>query len=760
MSALDRLFEAFFKYPLSTFGAGSFRFLPSWPFWIAVASLVLVGGPALVAYWRQERRRRPIVIALRTAALLLVLFCLARPSLVLSIVVPQESFVGVLLDDSASMGINDSDSSRATRMGKVLSPEGADLLGKLGERFKVRQFSFARELRRVSGPQELLFAGNASHLGAALGRAADELAAVPLAGLVVLTDGADNSTSSLDEAILDLKASGVPVYSVGFGRERYERDVQVSRVEAPLRVLEGTSLVVEVTVEQDGFAGESVDLEVMDEGRIVSTETVRFPNTGEAVVTRVSFLATEPGAREFQFRVLPKNGEAVLDNNRRMALIQVDEAREKILYFEGEPRWELKFLRRAVKADENLQLVVLQRTAENRFLRFELDDADELAGGFPVTREELFKYRGLILGSVEASFFTHDQLRMIADFASQRGGGFLMLGGPHSFSEGDWAGTPVADMLPVVLGPSANDEGEPFHTFLDIELTPWGKAHPALRLAEGEEASLELWARLPTVSTFNPVTRLKPGATSLIGATGEGIPGEQVVLAFQRYGRGRSLAWTVQDSWKWQMHADVPVEDMTHETFWRQMLRWLVSYVPSTVEARTDVDIVEPDAPVEIVAEIHDDSFLEINNAQVAAVVTSSSGEQEQVILDWVVEKDGEYRGSFRAGEEGLYRIDVDARAGDRFIGETQIFVKAADHHGEVFDAELRAESLERLSSETGGRYYPPDQASRLVDDMALNQEGSTLLERRELWDMPLVLLFLTLLLVGEWGLRRRAGMA
>ena len=121
----------------------------------------------------------------------------------------------------------------------------------------------------------------------------------------------------------------------------------------------------------------------------------------------------------------------VTQNNARDVLVVVEDRKEKILYFEGEPRFEVKFIRRAVADDENLQLVVLQRTAENKFLRIQVEDADDLLGGFPKTREELFQYRGLILGSIEASYFTPDQLRMIADFVNQRGGGLMMLGGPQ-----------------------------------------------------------------------------------------------------------------------------------------------------------------------------------------------------------------------------------------------------------------------------------------------------------------------------------------
>ena len=76
------------------------------------------------------------------------------------------------------------------------------------------------------------------------------------------------------------------------------------------------------------------------------------------------------------------------------------------------------------------QVVTLQRTADNKFMRLlDVDNPEQLAAGFPKTREELFAYRGLILGSIEAGAFTGDQLRMIAEFVERRGGGLLMLGG-------------------------------------------------------------------------------------------------------------------------------------------------------------------------------------------------------------------------------------------------------------------------------------------------------------------------------------------
>src|SRR5262249_53995863 len=159
--------------------------------------------------------------------------------------------------------------------------------------------------------------------------------------------------------------------------------------------------------------------------------------------------------------------------------------------FEGEARFEPKFLRRAVEDDKNLQVVTLQRTAKNKYLRLDVDDAEELAAGFPKTREELYAYRGLILGRVEASFFRGDRVRMLAASASVRGGGLLMLGGAPSFGEGGYAGPPLAEALPVVVEPPAQPQPEAHFANLKIELTPFGATHAVTQLAPTEDKSAE-----------------------------------------------------------------------------------------------------------------------------------------------------------------------------------------------------------------------------------------------------------------------------
>jgi len=339
--------------------------------------------------------------------------------------------------------------------------------------------------------------------------------------------------------------------------------------------------VVDVVVSQTGYAGQTVPMTVEDDGRIVSTQDVTLPDDGESATVKVRFQANEAGARLFSFKIPAQPGEQVTQNNARDTLIQVNDGIEKVLYYEGEPRPEQKFVTRAIEGDRNLQVVTLTRTAENKYYRQNVSSGDEVVGGFPKTREELFPYRALILGSVEAASFTPDQLRMIADYVNKRGGSLLMLGGRRSFGEGGWAGTPVGEVLPVTLD-AANAK---YFSELSVRPTRAGLTFPVTQIAGDEKSSAAKWDTMPVVTTVNPVHLVKPGATILLNAA-DNRKQEQIVLAYQRYGRGKAVAMPIQDAWAWKMDAKMPVNDTTHQMFWRRLVRWLVDGVPAWSPAK------------------------------------------------------------------------------------------------------------------------------------------------------------------------------
>jgi hypothetical protein len=773
---LDGLFHFLFKYRPTEFANGDLAF--GAPFSVVV--LLLAGAaiaiPAVLSYasvrGRATRRDRWVLGTLRVAALAVLVVCLFRPMLLLSAAVPQRNYVGVLVDDSRSMRIADRDAKpRSDWIEHAFGGPDSSLLKALRKKFIVRMFRFSSATQRIDSAAEVTFDGGETHVGTAIEQARQELDGVPLSGLVVLSDGADNSRAPISDELLSLRAKSVPIFAVGLGAAKFEKDIEIKRVEAAHSVLKGGALVADLLVKQHGYAGQKVPLVVEDAGRIVSRDSITLPADDDVSPVRVTVVANDAGPRQFTFRIPPQPGEQVEQNNSQQALVDVRAGREKILYIEGVPRDEMKFIRRAVDADSNIQVVVLQRTAENKFLRLGVDGPDELASGFPKTRAELFRYRAIILGTVEASFFTHDQLAMLADFVNVRGGGLLMLGGRRSFAEGGYAGTPLADVMPIVVTGNAVPDSLTFYGELKVALTPPGVSHAVAQVAATPGQSQLRWKTLRPVSSVNHIREVKPGAVILITGSLEsggraGEPGaplrsyEQPVLVYQRYGRGLSVAFPIQDSWHWQMDPTTADDDPTFQRFWRQMLRWLTTDTPNRVVVSMPTDQVNPRNPVAIRAAVVDSIFVARNDAKVVAHLTSDDGTTRDLPLDWAIDRDGEYRGTFTPDKPGVYTVRVDAAIPNGGNSGDTAYVRVADLNTEYFDAEMREPLLKRMATETGGRFYTPATAGTLADDVALSKHGVTIVNQMDLWDMPAIFLLLVALVTAEWSYRKARGLA
>ena len=763
---MDRLVELLFKYRPFAFAKGTLAFASPIPIWV----LMVVAGGAIglgaYAYTRHagglRARDRVALTLLRAASIAVVAFALARPVLVLSTSITQRNVVGIVVDDSRSMQLRDDDGrARADVVSRLVGGADSSLYRALASEYQLRVFRLSGGGRLVDA-STVRYEGTRTRLVSSLMRVEDDLTGVPTAGLILLSDGADNSseTSGVNttaEQLLSLRSRGVPVYTVGIGRERFDRDIEVSRVEAPGVVLRDASLIVEVVLVQRGFGGSRVPIVVEDSGRIVGTVSVLLPRDGEAVVARIRVPATETGARLLRVKVAVQPGERVSENNERRTLVVVRDRREKILYLEGEPRFELKFLRRAVEADGNIQLVTLLRSSKDKFLRLGVDDSLELATGFPRTREELFSYRAVVLGSIEAAFFTSDQLRMLGDFVGERGGGLLMLGGRDALGEGGYGGTAVSDALPFDLLGVVGES--PVTSAVHASPSAAGYGHAALQLATSDSLSRARWAALPTLTTVNRLGRAKPGATVLMTGVGEDGTTARPLLASQRFGLGRTVVFGVQDSWLWQMDASIAVDDMTHETFWRQMLRWLVSDVPDRVEAALPNESGVGEG-IPLGALVSDSGFLKVNGAAVTGTMTAPNGLTEDVSFEWTVDRDGEYRTTFVPDQLGVHALQLRAIVGSDTVRGEPAYVRVAQSTAEFFGAEMRPSLLRQIAEETGGRYYPADKALDVAKDLVYSASGATVVEKKDLWDMPAVLLLLLAALGAEWVLRRRRGLA
>ena len=395
------MYEFFFKYSAYVFEQGEFVLAAGWPARIAALVLGALAVPVVLGYLgvraKSSRLDRGVLTAVRLGVLALVIFLLLQPSLVVETAVPQENFVGIVIDDSRSMRITDHGGEgvapRSDFIAETFGDPESELMEALAERFKLRFFRFSDSTERLESIEHLVYAGDRTRIGPALDFAHQELAAVPLSGLVVVTDGADNSIEGLSAALQSLRANAVPVFPVGIGAERFDRDIEVASVEAPRVVLAGSQIAADVVIEHKGFEGATVLLLVEGPEGVVGTQEIELPRQGDSTVAKAQFTATRQGPSLYSFRIAAQTGEMVRDNNQQDVLIVVQDRKDKVLYIEGSPNDRVGFLRGfAIDADPNLLMGVFMRMAENKFYRAGFEDPEELAGGFPTTREELFQY--------------------------------------------------------------------------------------------------------------------------------------------------------------------------------------------------------------------------------------------------------------------------------------------------------------------------------------------------------------------------------
>ena len=754
------MFEFFFRYPIPVFTKGKYVLLGSWPGWVLV--LLLVVSAAVLGWltWRRLPEAAPrvknwrawAIWAMETAVACILLLLLWEPAISVAELKSQQNIIAVLLDDSRSMGIADAGhDGHVAREAAATEALGGGVLDGLAKRFQVREYRLDSALTRVDGktPQPTPN-GTATHIGQGLRQLVTDTADLPVGAVVLVSDGADNTGGVDVDTMNALRNRHLPVHTIGFGKLAPAHDVEIDDVAVAARGLAGSRVTATVTFHQHGYAGQTVPLMVKDGDKIVAGQDVKLASDGAAQTETVFFNAGDAGVKTISFALGGLPGEENTANNAMTKLLDVSDVKPRILYVEGEPRWEFKFIRRAAEDDKTLQLVSMLRTTENKIYRQGISDPSELADGFPTTAEQLFKYQAIIIGSVEAGYFTPGQQELIREFVDKRGGGVLFLGGRFSLSEGGWATSGDADLLPTFL-PSQKDT---FHRdAATVELTSAGAESPVTRLLDDSGKNVDRWKKLPYLADYQDAGTPKPGATVLADMhAGKTMP----LLVTENYGHGRTALMATSGTWRWQMSS--PVGDPSHDLFWQQLLRWLSGTSPGPVHATVPSETLSDDGNVHLMAMVRDKQFDPALGAHVTAHVIGPDNMSAMVDMTAVPNQPGQYEANWTAQQAGGYLAEVSADQAGQDLGADTVAFRRENGVAENFHTSQNRDLLQKLADETGGRYWSVSELTRLPTEISYSEAGISVRDTKELWDLPIVYLVLLALVAGEWLLRRKWG--
>jgi len=759
------MFQFLFKYPSPVFIKGQFVLLSTWPAWLLPVLILVSAGALALFLWRRMRNsqaklhvgRAGAVWGMQSALVALLLLLLWQPAMIVGELSSRQNIIAVVVDGSRSMGISDSDGK--TREAAAIAALNGGVLAGLKDRFQIRFYRLGGGLAQVSSLDEIAPVDTATHIGRGLEQLAKDTRDLPVGAILLLSDGSQNSvgigTSGIGtDALQALKERHLPVHTIGFGKAEHAHDVEIEDVGVAESTVVNARMATTVTLVQHGYGAHQATLSVRDGDKILTQRQITLAPEGQVQTESLFFSAGSAGAKSLTFAVEPLPGEESAVNNAVSRPIVVTNARRRILYVEGEPRWEYKFIRRAEADDPTVQVVSMLRTSENKVYRQGISDPAELAEGFPVRAEDLFAYSGIIIGSVAADYFSPLQQELLREFVDRRGGGILFLGGNSSLSDGGWGSSSVNELLPTFLPPGNHNFRRNPAT---VELTAAGIDSPITRLLDDPKKNAERWKKLTYLADYEDPGSPKPGATELVDmhAGRRTLP----LLVAQSYGTGRTAILATGGTWRWQMSE--ALGDPSHDLFWQQLLRWLVAESPGTVTAATPARLLMDEGGLQLKAQVRDRNFQPAPDAHVTAHIIGPGG--ADALLDMAPSQttSGQYQAEWTAEKPGTYLAEVVAESAGgqpQELGRDVLTFQREDGVAENFHTEQNRPFLEQLASETGGRYWKSSELKNLPRDISYSEGGISVRNAKELWNVPIVFLFLLGLPVAEWLLRRKWG--
>lgn len=751
------------------------RPIPGWGW-----ALVVAGALAL-AVWSYSRLIGPrslrgLLAVARAGLLALLVLLVTGPRLVQQTETVEKDWILVLLDRSISMTIPDApgEAGRTTReaqMERILR-ETSEQWRALSEEREVVWLGFDRDAYDLSSVEEAIARmiegeadGRRTRLGAAIDGALERAAARPLSAVVILSDGR-SSDAIRRESIRRLRADRVPVHTVALGSDEPVGDFAIARVDAPSTVYAEDPTPIDVRIDRAGVpAGTEARVRLVDRatGRTLDEKTITAPEGESSVSVTLSSSADVAGARTWAV-VIDAREDLIEANNEREFEISVVDEPMRVLYVDGYPRWEQRYLRNLLIRESSVVSTTLLLAPNRRYIQ----EGDVQVDAIPDSPERWADYDAVILGDVRPEVFTLEQLAMLRDHVADRGAGLIWIAGPGA-TPSLWWDTPLANLLPMTPGgESSRALPEPSVAFPTESARRLGVLRltndPASPWLDAISSPQTGWSILRWVQMVDP-SRLKPASEVLAEAEELYSYDRFPLVVSMRYGAGRSTYVATDEIWRWRYGRG----EALFERFWIQLLRMTARESLARAGRRALFTVTPEEAivgePVRLSIELIDQRLIDQQLASMEIELTrrpapgASAGAEQRTERLTLQPEDASremYVGTWLPDTPGVW----DAEATDAMLADADL---SREVTVSLVDDELRRpetdhELLAELSAETGGRVFASANVRDLfVDPTNLPKRRVVLLNERSesLWDTPLALILVIVLLTGEWVVRR-----
>lgn len=762
--------------------------------WPAIVLLLLIIGAVVYAgyLYRQEdsitRLRRMFLGGVRGVIYAIILILLFEPVFALEMDIKLRSRILILMDVSESMNIEDkrtrpedlksaalmmgdasfgenpakiqaapekpktSTPSRITLAKSLLKHPELDIFGKLAETYELCYFGFGEHLEPAQGKGEatdntLLEAegvAKSTRMGSAIDEAVTRQGGQPIAGVILLTDGASNAGLEPLEVARRIGERKVPCYPIGLGLTD-PLDVQIQRVFVQDTVFEKDHVPVRVQVSATGFSDQDAEIQINLGGEGVARKTIKLNK--EPQFHELSFVPEkQSGTVKLEVSIDTFPGEISETNNRVEKRIRIIDDKIKVLYVEGMPRWEYRYLRQVLKRDHRLETSFLMTLGDRELAWY----SKEHLARFPEDAAEAFKFDLVILGDVPAAYFSPAQMEAMEKQVRQSGGALLMIAGRYH-APASYANTPVAAMLPVKFKPEPWRKTDPS---VHPVVTPEGFRGGSVVLAGSREQTDSFWSLVRPLNGVPELTGPKPGATVLAKLSSDRSDTPYPLIAWQRYGSGKTMFMGSDGLWRLRFKRG----DTLHARLWGQVIQFLTLSrllgENKRIRLETNKTSYQTAERVRIYANVLNEGYEPVQTDAYVITAEGENGEISDTIrLEPVPGTPGLYQGFYAPPKAGQFTLKT--QSSDIVFANSPVF-QVTFRPLEDLEPAMQEHQLRKIASLSGGKYITAEDLPKIQELIKAEENTTFIRKEKELWDLPIIFVILLTFLGLEWFLRRR----
>jgi len=703
--------------------------------------------------------KRATLLSLHIIAFILISLILLNPALRVESYKEEKKKLAVLVDGSWSMNLpENSDGKTRIDAARDFLDENIGFFSGLKQNFDIDYYTFDEALEPASSgtiyredPE-----GGKTDFGKVIGALKDKKQKGELDDVIIISDGR-NSGEDPESAIEEAKQAGLRINTIGTTGGEDSQDIWIDDIRSSEVSFLRYPYPVEVTVKSNSRGAVNVPVSLYEDDKLISIKEASVGSEGGKVEFEIE--PVKLGRKIYTVSVPTLTDELITDNNQKSFYTYVIINKIRILHVAGSPSWDVRFLRKALKRNPNVDLVSFFILRDPSDLVFASENELSLIP-FPVN--EIF---GSELGTFDIVIFQNFNfqpygifgfhLRSIRDYVMNDGGAFLIIGGNRSFESGNYGQTPISEILPVeldytprTLTESTNGES------VNAKLTVAGKNHPIMKIIPDAEENEREWDSMPNLESLNTVQGLNRNAVPLLVS-----PDGEPILAVSRAKTGKVASFLSDSSWRWDFvrgsEGDV---SQFYDKFWNRLFLWLVNDPElNGIRVETDKAVYGPGEKPEIKITVIDG---EQTGEDLRPVIETPNGNTVEIEPEKT--SDERYVSEVETAGFGRYKVEVNVEGNDTEYGDTEssgIEFMVAPPENEVRGPTADAGFLKSIAAETGGVYITSGGDPGNLDIDNERKRTVTGYETRELWDSPVFLALIMALLFSEWGLRRRWGL-